>query len=91
MRRRALLLLVGALLAAFGMAWPWLATQHAAPLTLAKVIHEGGHAYIALLPTLDGLERMGDNLEQPRRSPLLVLENGSALGPAHALHAAIRT
>lgn len=91
MRSRGLLL-AGALAAAIGFAWPWLGSEHSVPLPIAKASSQGGHAYgFATLPALDEVERMGDIDPYPRRSRLRLLENGKALGPAHAVHAEIRS
>jgi hypothetical protein len=46
----------------------------------------GGHAFWARAP---GLESMADSAEAPRRSPVLLYENDTLLGPAHTEHAEI--
>jgi hypothetical protein len=54
---------------------------------------DSGTAWTARLhmaPELAEFEGVSDNLEHPYRSPLRLLENGAALGPAHSLHALIR-
>jgi len=40
---------------------------------------------------IPALKAYADTMENPIRSPLVVLEDGSALGPPHASHASIRT
>ncbi|MEI9987744.1 MAG: sulfotransferase [Aliidongia sp.] len=54
---------------------------------------ETGAAWTARLhmaPGLACLEAQADNLEHPYRSPVMLYEDGVALGPAHSLHALIR-
>ena len=54
---------------------------------------DSGAAWTARLhmaPELAGFEARADTLEQPYRSPLMLHEDGVALGPAHSLHALIR-
>lgn len=46
-----------------------------------------GYAYTMPLPQLTA---MADNADNPRRSPLVVLEDGKLLGPAHTAHDIIR-
>ena len=43
----------------------------------------GGHAFWAKVP---GLERLSDTYDAPHRSPVLLYENDTLLGPAHATH-----
>lgn len=43
--------------------------------------------YVALPP---GWEAAADDLDHPRRSTAVLLEDGRPLGPAHAIHADIR-
>jgi tetratricopeptide (TPR) repeat protein len=50
---------------------------------------DGGHRFIArleLLPEHALLPQIGDTEECPQRSPLVLLENGRRLGPAHVEH-----
>jgi hypothetical protein len=51
----------------------------------------GWTARLHMAPALAGLEAVADNLEHPYRSPLQFFEDGRPLGPAHALHALIRS
>jgi hypothetical protein len=46
----------------------------------------GGHAFWARAP---GLESVADSVEEPERSPVLLYENGTLLGPAHEGHSDI--
>ncbi|MDI1283639.1 MAG: hypothetical protein PSV46_04525 [Reyranella sp.] len=50
--------------------------------------HDGGMRWAADLPP--ELSNDADNNEQPYRSPLRLLEDGTELGPGHALHASAR-
>ena len=52
-----------------------------------QLSHEAGNAWTAALPELAGI---ADNLERPGCSPLILLEDGVPLGPAHSPHAQIR-
>ena len=47
-----------------------------------------GHAFTMPLPELAAV---GDNADDPDRSPLVVLEDGKPLGPAHIAHDTIRS
>lgn len=47
----------------------------------------GGHAWRAIVPELSDIS---DNMEHPRRSDLIVLEDGLPIGPPHAAHVEIR-
>jgi hypothetical protein len=51
--------------------------------------HDGGTAWAAELPA--ALWDDTDNNELPYRSSLRLLESGTELGPAHAVHATIQT
>ena len=51
----------------------------------------GWTARLHMAPALTALEAAADNLEHPYRSPLQLFEDGRPLGPAHALHALIRS
>lgn len=57
----------------------------AAPLT--RFTHGGGHCWIVKLPADFPL---GDGIDDNERSQLRLLEDGAALGPAHAHHVTIR-
>lgn len=48
---------------------------------------DDGHMWRAALPEL---EHLADSNEAPTRSPVVVLEDSIALGPAHQSHAAVR-
>lgn len=55
-------------------------------------IRDDGAAWRLLLsydPILAPLERLCDDVDNPRRSPLRLLEDGKLLGPAHELHQSI--
>lgn len=54
---------------------------------LRTFVRDEGHAWLVSVPDL-ALYANSD--EHPTRSPLVVLEDKTALGPAHASHAAIR-
>ena len=56
------------------------------PLTDTK--RESGHCWAFRLPQLAG---WADTLQNPTRSPLVVLEDGVPLGPPHSTHEAIRS
>jgi predicted O-methyltransferase YrrM len=43
------------------------------------------------LPYVDDFAAAGDSNDDPRKSPLLLLENGCALGPAHEMHSRIES
>jgi SAM-dependent methyltransferase len=58
------------------------------PIARDILEREQGHCWIVGLG--EGFPA-GDTLDEPRRSTLLVLENGTPLGPAHAVHDRIRT
>jgi hypothetical protein len=49
---------------------------------------ERGHAFLVRMPTL---ATMADNSHNPRRSSVMLCENGQPIGPAHSLHEDIRT
>jgi hypothetical protein len=51
-------------------------------------VHESGHAWSVPLPDLT---RFADTEECPLRSMLMLVENGTTLGPAHQLHDDVRT
>ena len=51
----------------------------------------GWTARLHMAAALAPLEAQADNLEQPYRSPLQLYENDAPLGPAHSLHALIRS
>jgi len=63
-------------------------------ITLAKPYHsDGGHCYTANLETgqwAHELTRLGDNNENQRQSPAILLEDGRPIGPAHASHSDVR-
>jgi pectate lyase len=46
-----------------------------------------GHAYAANLPEL---EKTSDSMDAPRRSTVVLCEDGRALGPGHTAHNEIR-
>jgi hypothetical protein len=54
---------------------------------LSDFRHDQGFSWVARVPDL---KAYADGSDDPIRSPLVVLENERALGPAHASHAAIR-
>jgi hypothetical protein len=57
-------------------------------LELTKPIqHEYGYCWVVSLPQYAG---WADTRGQQQRSPLMVYENGRALGPAHAIHDSLR-
>lgn len=47
--------------------------------------------YSVELPYVDDFMGAGDSNDNPRKSPLLLLENGKALGPAHEMHSRIES
>ena len=49
--------------------------------------HESGHAWYVELP---GFEELGDHSTEPSRSAMILLEDGRALRPRHAVHEDIR-
>ncbi len=56
-------------------------------LRSAQFNREDGQAWVAHLPEITAL---ADSASKPWRSPLVVLENGTPLGPAHTSHGVIR-
>ncbi|MEO8358564.1 MAG: hypothetical protein ABI672_00925 [Vicinamibacteria bacterium] len=56
-----------------------------------KVIPVSGHSYcVDVAPGAFGwIDTRWDTETQPNRSPLVVIENGTALGPAHSFHSEI--
>lgn len=62
-----------------------MAAQTVEPLD-GPFVHRGGHAWVARLARHSGTS---DANEQPRRSRLMLYEDGAPLGLAHALHADI--
>jgi hypothetical protein len=54
---------------------------------LSDFRHDQGFSWVARVP---GLKAYADGPDAPVRSPLVVLEDDRALGPAHTSHAAIR-
>jgi SAM-dependent methyltransferase len=61
-----------------------------AELTLSTedLAHESGYAWTT---RIGGLAALADTLDRPARSPLVLLEDGVPLGPAHAPYAQIRS
>lgn len=63
-------------------------------LDVSQVTHDDGFAYLAVSPegrrAFGILEMLSDSSRWPERSSLHLLEDGRTLGPAHALHQAIR-
>src|SRR5215472_4559621 len=57
-------------------------------IPLADAVHESDRCWTFHLPQLMGLS---DSAENPRRSPLVVLEDGVPVGPPHSMHEAIRS
>ena len=55
---------------------------------LNDIRHESGHCYLS---GLGGLDYPGEGVGQPRKSDLMVFENGVQLGPASSSHDRIRT
>ena len=57
-------------------------------------LNDGGFAWMSKLYTCDEMSAVkdqADDLDSPRRSRLALFENGVPLGPAHSLHALIRS
>ena len=57
-------------------------------ISLTDAKRESGHCWAFHLPQLAG---WADTLQNPTRSPLVVLEDGVPLGPPHSTHEAIRS
>ncbi len=57
-------------------------------LPSGQMRHEDGHCWMSALPDEVAL---GDTFLHPANSPLLVFEDGHALGPAHSSHGEIRS
>jgi len=71
----------------------WATRAAAAPpervlLAPTEMRREIGVAWFVTLPP--GWETGADDVDHPQRSTAVLLENGRALGPAHAIHATIR-
>jgi len=62
--------------------------RHHAYVPLDEPNADTGHAFMVLLPQLIGL---GDDVDDPHRSRLVVLEDDKPLGPAHIAHDIIRS
>ncbi|MBV8755458.1 MAG: glycosyltransferase [Hyphomicrobiales bacterium] len=62
--------------------------RHRAYLRIDAPAHDTGHAWIMPVPKLKPL---GDDAEDPRRSRLVVLEDGKPLGPPHTSHEIVRS
>jgi hypothetical protein len=57
-------------------------------LSIADLVHESGYAWTA---RIGELAAFADTLDRPARSPLVLLEDGVPLGPAHAPYSQIRS
>jgi glycosyltransferase involved in cell wall biosynthesis/2-polyprenyl-3-methyl-5-hydroxy-6-metoxy-1,4-benzoquinol methylase len=62
--------------------------RHRAYIPLKSAVKESGHAWVMDLPRQ---RAYGDSADNLRRSPLIVLEDGMPLGPAHTAHKVVRS